>query len=310
MTQEPSGPSAVTLDRVVKRYGPRLALDAITLEIPRGAVCALVGPNGSGKTTTMGVIAGLLHYESGRVDVLGRGPFAAPSHAGLVSVMPQDAVPSQHLAIADILRYYAELQGLGASTATQEAQRRLEQVHLADRGRARYGELSHGMRRRFSVAQALLGHPELVLLDEPTSGLDPELVVQIREIIASLAGNATVLVSSHVLSELEAMCDHAIFIDAGRVVHQGRMDQLKAASRLVRYTLTSMPDLRALELGLEGAAVSWAAPILSVVAPQSQSVERTNELCLSALLHQQVGILRVDPGQALEQTYLELKRKA
>lgn len=299
--------NAVVLDRIVKRYGRQLALNGLSLELPLGSVCALIGPNGSGKTTTMGVIAGLLQCESGSVNLLGQGPFSAAKHAGRISLMPQDATPSQHLRIGDILQYYAELQGLSATAAKREARTRLEQVNLLDRARSRFWELSHGMRRRFSVAQALLGKPELILLDEPTSGLDPELVVQIRELIMSHRGSATLLVSSHVLSELESMCDHAIFVEQGVVVRQGPMSQLTAVNRVVRYTLTRKPDLNELGLVLQACTITWLEPTLTVHAPESQPLETTNALCLGALLSQNVGILQVDSGQSLEEAYLAMK---
>ena len=151
--------NAVELEGVVKRYGRQLALNGVSLTIPKGSICALIGPNGCGKTTTMGVLAGLLQIESGRVDVLGKGPFDARKHAGRVSLMPQDAVPSGHVPIIDSLRYYAELQGMDRASAKREAQASLEKVQLSDRARSRFGQLSHGMRRRFSIAQALLGKP-------------------------------------------------------------------------------------------------------------------------------------------------------
>ena len=300
--------TAVVLDKVVKRYGSHLALNELSLTIPKGSICALIGPNGCGKTTTMGVIAGLLHIERGAVDILGRGPFDARAHAGRVSLMPQDAVPSTHVSISESLRYYARLQGLDPASAKREAEVALEKVQLHDRARSRFGQLSHGMRRRFSIAQALLGKPELVLLDEPTSGLDPELVVQIRELIMQQRREATMLISSHILSELETMCDHAIFVERGKVVRQGSMAELTSTNTLVRYTLSSPPDLPALELVLQGCTLEWREPTLSVRAPQSQPVEKTNALCLRALLDQEVGILEVDAGHSLEAAYMELKR--
>lgn len=300
--------SAVVLENVVKRYGRQLALNGLSLEIPKGSICALIGPNGCGKTTTMGVIAGLLQIESGRVDILGQGPFAADTHAGRVSLMPQDAVPSPHVPIIDSLRYYAELQGLDRASAKREAEASLEKVQLKDRARSRFGQLSHGMRRRFSVAQALLGKPELVLLDEPTSGLDPELVVQIRELISDQRREATMLVSSHILSELESMCDWAIFVERGQVVRQGSMSELTSANSIVRYTLAGDPPLPALEQALQGCTLEWKQPVLTVRAPQSQRVEDTNALCLRVLLDQQIGILEVDAGHSLEAAYMELKR--
>ncbi len=301
--------NALILRDVVKRYGRQLALNGLTMEIPQGSVCAMIGPNGCGKTTTMGAIVGLLKLESGSIDVLGQGPFNATRHAGRVSLMPQDAVPSLHVPIVDCLRYYAELQGLDRPRAKREAEECLAKVELSAKSGACFGELSHGMRRRFSIAQALLGNPELILLDEPTSGLDPELVVQIRKLIVSQRGEATLLVSSHILSELESMCDHGVFMQQGKVVRQGTMAELTSANSIVRYTVTRKPAMAVLELGMQGCTLAWQEPVLTVRAPQSQAVEETNAMCLRLLLDQSVGILEVDTGHSLETAYMNLKQR-
>ena len=299
--------NAISLSQVVKRYGKQLALNGLSLTVPKGAICALIGPNGCGKTTTMGVVAGLLRTEAGTADILGLGPFNAKRHASRVSLMPQDAIPSLHVSIVECLRYYAELQGMAPDVAQKEANHWLEKVQLSDRKTARFDQLSHGMRRRFSVAQAFLGHPDLILLDEPTSGLDPELVVQIRELILRQRGEATLLVSSHILSELETMCDYAIFMEQGRVIRQGSMAELTSVGSVVRYTLSRLPDMRAIELSMQGCTLQWQAPTLTIRAPRSQSVEETNARCLHLLLEQSVGILEVSTGQSLEAAYMNLK---
>jgi ABC-2 type transport system ATP-binding protein len=301
--------NALVLRDVVKRYGRQIALNGLTMEIPRGSVCAMIGPNGCGKTTTMGAVVGLLRLESGSIDVLGQGPFNATRHAGRVSLMPQDAVPSLHVPIVECLRYYAELQGLDRSQAKREAEACLAKVELSDKAAACFGELSHGMRRRFSIAQALLGDPELILLDEPTSGLDPELVIQIRKLIVSQRGEATLLVSSHILSELESMCDHGVFMERGKVVRQGTMAELTSANSIARYTVTRKPAMEAMALGMQGCILDWQEPVLTVRAPQSQPIEETNAICLRLLLDQSVGILQVDTGHSLETAYMNLKQR-
>jgi ABC-type multidrug transport system ATPase subunit len=258
----------------------------------------------------MGLLAGLLQKQQGEVDILGQGPFSAKVHAGKVSLMPQDCSPSSHLPIRDVLQYYARLQGVAATRVGSEVKRCLDQVELSTRADSRYGQLSHGMRRRFGIAQALLGEPELVMLDEPTSGLDPELVVRVRELLAAQRGKLTLLVSSHILSELEALCDYVVFIDHGRCVRQGSMKEVTNASSTVRYTLSTTPDLDQLGLALLGCTLEWAEPVLSVAAPRSQSVEQTNSLCLRALLDGGAGIVEVEVGESLEATYLRSRRLA
>jgi ABC-2 type transport system ATP-binding protein len=302
--------SVVQLSGVVKRYGRVLALDGLTLDVPRGAICALIGPNGSGKTTTFGVLAGLLQPDAGQVVLFGEGPFSAARHAGRVSLMPQDSDPSPHTSIRELLVYYGELAGLDRGAARREADRWLERVALAAQAGARIGQLSHGMRRRFSIAQALLGEPELILLDEPTSGLDPEIAVQIRELVREQRGRATLLVSSHILSELEALCDYAVILNAGKVVRQGSMQAMTGANTRVRVTLTHTPDLDALRARLERCIIAWQAPELVVESDGSESLDALNTRLLSALLAQNAGILELNAGDSLEATYLATRQAA
>lgn len=302
--------SVVQLSGVVKRYGRVLALDGLTLDVPRGSICALIGPNGSGKTTTFGVLAGLLQPDAGRVALFGEGPFDAARHAGRVSLMPQDSDPSPHTSIRELLIYYGELAGLERALARREADSWLERVALSPQANARIGQLSHGMRRRFSIAQALLGRPELILLDEPTSGLDPEVAVQIRELLREQRGQATLIVSSHILSELEALCDYAVILGAGKLVRQGSMQAMTGANTRVRVTLTHAPDLDALRARLEQVSIDWQAPELLVESKGGDSLDALNTRLLSALLAQGAGILELNAGDSLEAAYLATRQAA
>jgi ABC-type multidrug transport system ATPase subunit len=308
MTVDAPRPNVVVLEDVVKRYGRRSALDGLSLAVPRGAACAVIGPNGSGKTTLFAVIAGLLRVNAGRVDVFGEGPFQARRHAGRLGLMPQDSAPSPHASLLQSLCHYAELGGMTPGAARQEAELWLGRMRLGERARSRPGELSHGMRRRLSVAQAFLGSPELVLLDEPTAGLDPELAAEMRGLFVERRGQATLLISSHILSELEDVCDHAVFIEQGRLVRQGSMRQLLQSDTLVRLKLTRQPDLDALRQRVGALALDWAAPTLDVRLRGDQPIEAANAKLLRELLDQNVGILELGTGQSLEQSYLATRR--
>lgn len=300
--------NAAQLEKVTKTYGRSRALDEMSFTIPQGSICGLIGPNGAGKTTAMGVLAGLLRPSSGSVDLLGRGPFSVEDHAGRIGIMPQDSMPSAHAPLIDSLRYYAELQGLDRATAHQQADLWLERVRLTPKAKSKYGELSNGMRRRFSVAQAMLGEPELILLDEPTSGLDPELVIELRDLIVSMRGKSTILVSSHILSELESMCDHAIFLENGRCVRQGRMSEITGQNAVVRYRLATAPNEATLQGLLPDCVFAFKQHTLTIRAPGRLSVEELNAICLRSLLDQQVGIQEVLAGDSLESAYMESRQ--
>jgi ABC-2 type transport system ATP-binding protein len=300
--------NAAQLENVTKTYGRSKALDNLSFSIPQGSICGLIGPNGAGKTTAMGVLAGLLRPTSGKVDLLGRGPFTVQDHAGRIGIMPQDSMPSAHAPLIDSLRYYAELQGLDRPAAHQQADIWLERVRLTNKAKSKYGELSNGMRRRFSVAQAMLGEPQLVLLDEPTSGLDPELVIELRDLIVSMRGKSTILVSSHILSELESMCDYAVFLENGRCVRQGRMSEITGQNAVVRYRLASAPGEATLQSLLPDCVFSFKGNLLTVRAPGRLSVEELNAICLQSLLDQKIGIQEVIAGDSLESAYMESRQ--
>jgi ABC-2 type transport system ATP-binding protein len=285
-----------------------VALDGLSLSVPSGAACAVIGPNGSGKTTMFAVIAGLLGTSSGTVEVFGEGPFDPRRHAGRLGLMPQDAAPSVHMNLRQSLCYYAELRGMSRAAAREEADRWLEQVRLQDRARARPGELSHGMRRRFSVAQAFLGNPQLVLLDEPTGGLDPELAAEMRNLFLARRAQTTLLISSHILSELEDLCDYAVFLEQGRLVRQGAMRSLLQSDTRVRLKLTKQPDLEGMRARVGALALEWQAPMLDVRLLGNEPIEVANAKLLRELLEQGVGILALEAGQSLEASYLATRR--
>jgi ABC-2 type transport system ATP-binding protein len=304
--------SALKLSAVRKRYGRTLALDGLDLDVPHGVICAFVGPNGSGKTTTFGSVAGLIKMDSGRADVLGQGPFDPRRHGGRLTLLPQDCQMGPDLIVERILAHYARLQGLSGAAVDREVARRLDEVALTQSARARFKELSHGMRRRVAIAQALLGEPELVLLDEPTSGLDPELVLRMRELFAAQRGQRTLVISSHNLLELETICDHVLFIERGRCVRGGSMAEVTQRGLLLRYRLEEAVDPAQFnDLAVE-LALRWNADEASLVAeaPHGWSAAQLNERLVPRLLELGVGLLEIRQGQSLEAAYMAQKSEA
>jgi ABC-type multidrug transport system ATPase subunit len=273
-----------------KRFGRATALDGLDLEVPAGSICGLVGPNGAGKTTTMSILAGFLHPDAGEVDLIGRGPFAPHTHRGRVGILPQDAELPPASTPRQLLSVWARLQGLDRADARRAVDEALAAVLLTERADARIGTLSHGMRRRVTVASALLGSPELVLLDEPSSGLDPTQARHLREFIAALRGKATVLVSSHNLAELEAICDHVVFIDRGRCVRAGPMVEVTGRDREVTVRLAPPFPPGRDEL------------VRLVVEPGQDPAEGTTQL-LRTLLDEGAKVVEVRRGESLERRY-------
>jgi ABC-2 type transport system ATP-binding protein len=211
-------PPAVRDTGLTKRYGRRPAVEGLDLELPRGVVAGFVGPNGSGKTTTMAMLLGLVRPSAGTGTVLGE-PIEHPSrYLHRVGALIETPAFYPSLTGRENLRLFATAGRHDADTIDAL----LSTVGLDGRGDDRFREYSLGMKQRLGIAAALLGDPELLVLDEPTNGLDPQGVREMRTLIGGLAGaGRTVLVSSHDLSELEQVCDWLVLIDTGAVLYQG-----------------------------------------------------------------------------------------
>jgi len=211
-------PAALITNGLTKRYGRRLAVDALSVEVPAGVVAGFIGPNGAGKTTTMAMLLGLVRPTSGTATVLGASIKEPAAYLGRVGALIEAPAFWPGLSGIENLRVLATMGGHDASRIREV----LDLVGLSGRGSDRFGEYSFGMKQRMGIAAALLGDPALLVLDEPTNGLDPAGINEMREFIRSVGdGERTVLVSSHILSELEQVCDWLIVIDRGALVYQG-----------------------------------------------------------------------------------------
>lgn len=298
--------SALRLHDVSKRFGRKVALDRMSFEVPTGSLCGFVGPNGAGKTTTFGVVCGYLQPDAGEVDVLGAGPFDPWALKGRLGVLPQDAeLPMRHTP-RELLVHMARLQGLSRREAGTQAGDKLALVNLTDRADAPIASLSHGMRRRVAVASALVGSPELVLLDEPTAGVDPVQARALREILLSLRGVATVIVSSHNLLELEQVCDHVVMVDAGRCVRAGTLSEVTGRGERLEWTLAApLPTVAALAAALPDHDVVCDGVELSVGAPVGADLDATTLVVLEALVAARVAVREMRRGVSLEQRFVD-----
>jgi len=227
---------------VTKLYPGVRALDGVDLQVPADGVFGLVGPNGAGKTTLFSVICGFLNPDTGSVQIDGQSVKAgAPPPARTVSILPQDARFLPYVPIGPQLRYYAELSGFSGKGAIKEAERVLELVDLANTYGRKAGTLSHGMYKRVGIAQAFIASPRLIILDEPTAGLDPGVAREIRSTLRTIRSDQTVVVSSHNLLEIEDLCRNVAILHKGKIVEQGRIEDLKGGGNEVSFRLPDPP---------------------------------------------------------------------
>jgi len=236
MTGPASPRPAVEADTVVevhgltKRYGNRItAVDGVSLSVRRGEVYGFLGPNGAGKTTTLRMLLGLVAPTAGTVSVLGKPP-GDPGVLAQVGSLVEGPAFYPYLSGQDNMRVVARYAGVPVSRIGEA----LRSVELADRASDKYTTYSLGMKQRLGVAAALLKNPELVVLDEPTNGLDPAGMRDMRRLVRALgADGRTVLLSSHLLGEVQQICDRVGVIDRGRMIFEGTVDQLRGGSELI-----------------------------------------------------------------------------
>ena len=207
----------IEVQGLTRRYGSRLAVNEVTFRVETGQIVGFLGPNGAGKTTTLRMLTGFLAPTAGRIQIDGIDALQHSMEArGRLGYMPEGVPLYREMRVFEYLRYRAKLKRLEQPKAAVD--RALELASVADAARRIIGQLSKGYRQRVGLADALLADPSILILDEPTSGLDPNQVRQFRELIRSFAGAKTVLLSTHILSEVEAVCDRVIIIREGEKV--------------------------------------------------------------------------------------------
>ena len=212
----------ISIENLTKSYGRTLALNSISFEVPRGQVVGFLGPNGAGKSTTMKILTGYVEASGGTVRVGGvdvaQDPVSARKKIGY---LPENNPLYEEMMVQEYLEYTADIRQLEKSARQGRIQSAVERCGIGDVRSKDIGELSKGFRQRVGLAQAILHDPDLLILDEPTTGLDPNQVVEIRNLIRELGTEKTVIMSTHVLPEVQHTCSRALIISAGKLVADG-----------------------------------------------------------------------------------------
>ena len=227
----------VFAQHVTKWYGPRAAVSDVSFAIEQGEVVGLLGPNGSGKSTIFRMLTGYLVPTSGRIEVAGHDVVAnSLAVRRVIGYVPEDAPLYDHMRVGEFLHFMAEIKGLRGAAARTAVDTAAERLALTGVMMLLTGKLSRGFRQRVSIAQALMGNPQMLVLDEPTSGLDPHQVIAVRDLIQSLAGNHTVVIASHILPEIEKIASQVMILLEGALL---TADALKEKAELKTLRLAA-----------------------------------------------------------------------
>lgn len=217
----------IEVSHLTKRYGGHTAVDDLSFTIEKGVIYGLLGPNGAGKSTTMNIITGCLGATDGDVRVGGHSVTDEPMEAKrLVGYLPEQPPLYQEMTPKEYLRFVAQAKGIPHKEWNRQLHTVMEKTRIVDVQDRLIRNLSKGYKQRVGIAQALLGNPEVIILDEPTVGLDPAQIIEIRELIRELGREHTLVLSSHILSEVQAVCDHIMIISKGHLVASDTPDNL------------------------------------------------------------------------------------
>ncbi len=251
-SRPPAPPMMIQVSHLTRRYGRTTAVDDLSFEVARGEVAGFLGPNGAGKTTTLRILCGYLAATAGEAIVAGydvrRDSLEVRRRIGY---LPENCPLYPDMRVDEYLRYRAALKGVPARRVRDRVAAVKAQCGIEEVGHRIIGQLSKGYRQRVGMADALVHEPELLILDEPTIGLDPNQILQTRELIRSLGGRHTILLSTHILSEVEAVCGRALILQHGRCIASdatANLRKLRRGRRRVRVELRAPPEelLRAL----------------------------------------------------------------
>jgi ABC-2 type transport system ATP-binding protein len=244
----------IEVNGLTKRYGPFTAVSDVSFHVGEGEILGFIGPNGAGKTTTMRILTAFLPATEGTAKVAGFDVFESPMEVKRrVGYLPETPPLYRELTIGQYLAFVAELRGVSRGERFRRIGEVMEQVGLTGWERRIIGSLSKGYRQRVGIAQAMIHDPAVLILDEPTSGLDPAQTAEVRELMLGLAGSRTVILSTHILREVEAICERVVMINKGSIAAQGPMDEVRARAAATRYEVEiaagpDQPDVGAREI--------------------------------------------------------------
>lgn len=307
----------IEVKNLVKRYGDHLAVDDLSFTIEEGKIYGFLGPNGAGKSTTMNMITGYIASTSGDIFIDGHNILEEPEQAKkCIGYLPEQPPVYGDMTVEEYLKFVSELKKIPKERRMSDISEVMELVKITDMSHRLIKNLSKGYRQRVGLAQAILGYPEVIILDEPTVGLDPKQIIEIRDLIKSLKEKHTVILSSHILSEVSAVCDYILIISHGKLVASDTPDnlsQLALGSNTLKITVKGTKEtvetaLKEME-NLEEYQIKESSNETDAVDVTIKTVEKTDvrEDVFYKMSEVRCPILQMQMNQvSLENIFLEL----
>lgn len=308
----------IEVRNLVKKYGDHIAVDHLSFQLEAGRIYGFLGPNGAGKSTTMNIMTGYLGATEGEVLINGHDILKEPEAAKRqIGYLPEIPPLYMDMTVREYLEFAAELKGIPAKKRKDEVAEIEKMVKIRDVEHRLIKNLSKGYRQRVGLAQAVMGFPEIMILDEPSVGLDPKQIIEIRELIRKLAKNHTVILSSHILAEVQEVCDYILIISKGRLVasdtpenlermlgdHGGVEIETEASSSDIRLILKPVPGIESIEIQRDGEHPAR-------VYIRTKQGEDIRERVFRAFAAAGIPLLTLKTsGTSLEDVFMELTQK-
>jgi ABC-2 type transport system ATP-binding protein len=309
----------IRVEHLVKRYGSRLAVDDVSFTVDKGQIVGFLGPNGAGKSTTLRILSGFLGMTSGKVTVAGHDVVDASYEARRkIGYMPEAVPLYPEMRVAEYLSFRAELKQVPRAARSKHVGAAMEKARVDDRATTLIGHLSKGYRQRVGLADALVSNPPLLILDEPTAGLDPNQIREVRDLVTSLGDEHTVLLSTHILSEVEQSCTRVVLIDKGKLVKEGTVKDIRALRRSPGLLVRVRGDEEKARAALEGAGAWKVRRALSEAdvsewrcawpkKTQDAAAAELTERAIAALVAAGLSVREASPiGSSLEDVFAQL----
>jgi ABC-2 type transport system ATP-binding protein len=295
-----------------RSYGGKLAVDGISLDLRRGEIIGLLGPNGAGKTTTMRMITGTLAPTSGSVSICGIDLIEKPTEAkAKLGYLPEVSPLYKELRVDEYLRLAGRLHKVRRSAIAAAVDRAKRRSGLSDKGRTLIGSLSKGYQQRVGIAQAIIHDPDVIVLDEPTVGLDPNQIREIRSLIRELGNDHSVILSTHILPEVEAVCDRVQILHNGKVVFADAIGGLRQfrGGQSIQISLRRPPTVDEIATLVNPAHVEKLGDGVFRISSEQQATDPTDQL-VRASVERDWGLYQLSPAQAsVEEVFVQLTQR-
>lgn len=298
----------ISVEQLSRFYGQQRAIENVSFDVYRGEILGFLGPNGAGKSTTMQIISGILSANHGSVKIAGHDiqeePRAAKQHIGF---LPEQPPVYTDLTVDEYLNYAGKLRGIKKQELADAVNVSKQRCGLGDSGKRLINNLSKGYKQRVGIAQAIIHSPSVIILDEPTSGLDPIQILEIRDLMKELAEDHSVILSTHILSEVQSLCDRVLIINQGNIVLDKPLEQLKGDQQIesIMLGLKHPPEMDAI-LSIDGVVGVETIDETTLKLRFSEGTDATDEIVAKAV-EESWGLFKLTPEDtSLESVFMNL----